>query len=144
MKHTWTREVPGSPASAYTAALEVAQANGYRRIVTEPEMLRLTFNSGMSMCSWEGQSMTATLSLNSDESACRVVVSGGDSQLISWVEGGRVARHFLDELASRAVQLSLNNPPSPCPVSLLKRDSGPNVDLGPDAPRPGLVGDVGG
>jgi len=107
-----------SPGRLYDAALRAAASIGYSVKYTDKDSLVMSFNTGMSMRSWSGQAMTA--SIFADAGGSRLLLTGGlakkgtvvtGGQLVGWGEKGAVTRKFVD-----AVGRALPGTPEPAAV----------------------------
>jgi hypothetical protein len=99
------------PADHVFAAAQAAAQQSAKTIDSiDPGARTIYFNTGMSMSSWNGQNVTATVA---DDPAggstltvtAQVARRGLSSfQLVSWGEGNRVARKFVAGVRSRLAQ----------------------------------------
>ena len=80
----------------------VAELN-YKDVKEDPATGTLEFRTGLSLWSWRGQQMTATVS-EEGPNATRVSLTGGlalKAQVTSWGEKKRIAKKVLDRLEGK-------------------------------------------
>lgn len=92
-----------TPRRLYDAALKAAASLGYSVSYTDNDSLILSFKTGMSMRSWSGQAMSA--SIFAEGNGAKLLLTGGlakkgtvvtGGQLVSWGEKGAITRRFLE------------------------------------------------
>lgn len=106
---TVERVYPGTTGRVFEACRRAVADLGYTMLAIHPEALTLSFNTGRSMKSWNGQDLSA--SIFSEQNGSRVVVggtlakggtalTGGGSQLFAWGEKRALSDTFLARVAS--------------------------------------------
>jgi len=92
-----------SAARLYSAGVRTVTELGCLIINSDSVATTLSFRTGMSMKSWQGQEMTATVS-SDPPNAAKIVIGGkrvtrgAQLQVYDWGEGKAIARKFLDRL----------------------------------------------
>jgi hypothetical protein len=87
----------------YLATVRAVTESGYSIINSDSDTGTLSFRTGMSMKSWQGQEMTATV-LTASRDAAKIVIGGKrvtrgyQLQVYDWGEAAKIAIKLLDRL----------------------------------------------
>lgn len=104
---TYQARYDASPNRTFEAARRAISSQGYSVLHSDQASWLISFNTGRSMSSWNGQDLSA--SFFADGTGTRVVVGGslakqnnpfGGGQAFAWGEKGRLAEQFLAQLRS--------------------------------------------
>ena len=114
-----------SVARLYTAAVRAASEMGYSITNSDTDAATVSWRTGMSWKSWQGQDMTATVFPEPPNGAKLIVggrraTAGRQVQVYDWGEARSVARKFLAKL-----QDVIGTTPEPAPEA---RPSGSTAD----------------
>jgi hypothetical protein len=112
---------PASRERLYAALLRTVSELGYSITNTDGQSGTISFSTGMSMRSWSGQNMTATIFALA-EGGSKVVVGGkreqkgspfgGGGQIVDWGEKGKITGKLLEHL-----DRMLEETPEPAPAA---------------------------
>jgi Short C-terminal domain len=113
-----------SAARLYAAAIRTVTEMGYSIINSDSQSLTVSFRTGMSMRSWQGQDMTATM-FDQQSGAAKIVVGGRRAtagrgvQVFDWGEARSIAYRYLERVVplSKTLEEPMERTTSDAPAS---------------------------
>ncbi len=109
MARSWTFRVNGSADKLFALAVKAISDLGYSITHSDAGSKTVSFETGMSWRTWQGQEMSAAVS--ADGAVAELVISGArkGGQLVQWGEKEAIARKIYD----KALELAPKMPDAP-------------------------------
>ncbi|MDA8590186.1 SHOCT domain-containing protein [Luminiphilus sp.] len=96
-----------NPETVYEAVRKVIADSGYTVLNSSRDDFTISFNTGRSMSSWNGQDLTVSLFPDGDDTNVVIggrlakggtALTGGGSQLFAWGEKDKLSKAFLENI----------------------------------------------